>query len=783
MQGLLYQIHDTKKYFSTYFTCPNRTFGCYFQFGDRQDLERHLLICVDPKILREQSESDAIEYGRCFNMLDNLLKRRVLSNTPKYDNHICYDVESLMKPLESGTAHTDHLFEHRLVSVAANAYINNVHTTKCWVVNDDSADEQKRIVNEFLVFVLEQEEMVEHDAELVDTIATYETNVEHEQAKLQEKDLHKSPKLSQLQKELRFLNTYMELPLIGFNSSRYDMKLLMKFVISALEEQDECLNLSLLKKGAGYFHVRTGSLVWKDLLNFTPPMKLEAYLKMWQTEGEKLCFPYELFSSISSLEACVKFPDLDSFTTSLGNEVDIQLYTKCNVLFEERMSLPEDDPKKWYNFKDYLIYYNESDVYPTSLAIIKMMTLLEEQFGVNPLITYGLPSFGFAAMMKCYKESCPSVISFPNTFNHLSKLFRESIIGGIVNPICRHVTTDQNEHAAPAAKANEDCVSFKLIQFWDINAMYPAGYKNNQPVGLGFEWTNNDGIFKKKLIRNSNASLEAIQWIDSLRHDPKLIDKCGKRQAIRTAWFGSEINVGTTDRPIYVDGHCVVDGKVYVYEYDGCPFHFCTEDGCDIEYIASPEKITDDIARRKFLHKNFHLQYITSCEWYKQRKSVTNPGISPLLHHTSVTEETLLQHIINGTVFGFVVIDLFPTKAAKKFELANWGPIFERQTVEFDMLPVWMRVNADEKQYPKQILCQTFHAEKYFCSVNLARFYVEHGYKITKLHHFVEFEGKPVLEEFYQKVYDMRVQATEDSNKCLQAAAKNTANSRKLLFI
>ena len=108
-----------------------------------------------------------------------------------------------------------------------------------------------------------------------------------------------------------------------------------------------------------------------------------------------------------------------------------------------------------------------------------MMDLLQEQFGLNPLNMFGLPSFGFASMMKSYPKHSPSLVSCPKKFTHLRKLFRQSIIWVIVNPISRHVTTNQEEQAAPTAKMNSDGKPYDYIVFWDITALYPAGYKND----------------------------------------------------------------------------------------------------------------------------------------------------------------------------------------------------------------------------------------------------------------------------------------------------------------
>ena len=770
IEGILYKIHQSDGYFASFFRYPNTSFGCLYQCRDKHDLSKHVQICIDPKVKRANPTSVSIEYGPMYNKLDTLISRGILSKAPTYKNFVTYDCECLMTPLDTRTERTEHLFGHNLVSLAANAFINNIHRTSSWIVRDDTEEERTRIVNDFVRFILEQSAMVEHDAELISTIQDYEVLIDQDQ------ENGKSPQLSQKQDDLRFLKTYLNLPLIGFNSSRYDLVILMKKVMTALEELGECENLSLLKKGAGYFHVHTGSLVWKDLLNFTPPTSLDNFLKTWEIGFEKLCFPYELYSSITELQNAKEFPDISCFKSSLGKDVEPDLYVKCKALYEERSVLPDDHERKWNNMADYLLHYNEGDVYPMSLAIIKMMNLLEQCFNVNPLIHYGLPSFGFHSMMKSFAKDCPSVVSFPKEFNHLSTLFRKSIVGGIVNPICRHVTTNQDEEAAPAAKMNGLSEPFKKIVFWDLNSMYPAGYCKDQPVGLGFEWTANANVgFTKKLIKNSTASLEAIQWLDSQRNEAYLVDKNGDRQVIRTSWYGSEVDLGTPDRPIKVDGYAKVDGVEYVYEYDGCAWHRCLK--CDTTYIANPEKMVKDAEKIKYLEDNYKLIHTTSCQWYKERSQVTNPGISPLLHDSSVSEDKLLEHIRNGTVFGFCVVDLFPTEDARKFEEMNWGPLFEHQMIEFNQLPEWMQESANEQQYPKDVLCQTFHAEQYFCSVNLAKFYCDNGYRITKLHQFIEFEGKPAIKEFYKQVYQLRVKGTIDNNKCLQLAAKNTANS------
>ena len=508
-------------------------------------------------------------------------------------------------------------------------------------------------------------------------------------------------------------------------------------------------------------------------------MKLDEYLRMWQADGEKMLYPYELFSTISELRECTVFPPIESFKTSISTDVNVELYKKCRDLFNHRMLLPETDVQKWTSMADYLDYYNKSDTYPTAVAMNKMLSLLESQFGLNALITYGLPSFGLSAMMRTYKEQCPSVISFPDSFNHLSVLLRRNIIGGIVSPLTRHATTNADEYGAPAAKQNSDGQKFDYLVFWDINSMYPCSYKNKQPTGKGFHWTLENGWFQKKLIKNNNASLQSILWLEYMRHDPRFVDRNGERQTIYHSWYGAERNVGTLNSPIYVDGYVSVDDSIYVLEYLGCHVHQCKL--CDTKCIRTPEEIEKDNRRLQHLDNKFNLIKISSCEWNKIERSINHidSPISPLLLQRKVKEEVILEKILNGSLFGFVLIDIFPKAEAKKWELANWGPIFEHQNIDFDMLPPEMQKRVLPGDYPKKTLCQVFHAEKYFCTVEAVKFYHENGFRITKLHEVIEFQGERVIEDFYQKIYEMRVHATIDGNKCLNAIAKNVANARK----
>ena len=83
----------------------------------------------------------------------------------------------------------------------------------------------------------------------------------------------------------------------------------------------------------------------------------------------------------------------------------------------------------------------------------RQFEILRENFNVEPMVCYGLPSFAQYAMFSLYNRKSPSIFTFPQDFVDTVKLFRKETLGGICNVYMRHATT-MDEEAAPAAKSN-----------------------------------------------------------------------------------------------------------------------------------------------------------------------------------------------------------------------------------------------------------------------------------------------------------------------------------------
>ena len=306
----------------------------------------------------------------------------------------------------------------------------------------------------------------------------------------------------------------------GYNSSRYDLTIIFDLMMKVADEMGvKREDISILKKGTSYFSCTIGRLHFKDLLNFTANMSLDRYLKTWTSDAVKMVYPYERYSSIEEIRCQKEFPEISEFRTELKPDVDEVVYNQCKSEYERRLSLASGDPEKWENFEDYLKFYNMSDVKPASLALIKQFETYLENFGSYPNQFLGLPSFAKHVMFSLYDESCPSLFTFPAN-SDATTLFREGIIGGITNVYKRHVTLDESEDAAHAAKYSKRGNKWKKIAFYDINSMYPATFGGKFPCGLGFEWTlGHRNRLTKKLMTKKKVSMESLQWLDFMQQE------------------------------------------------------------------------------------------------------------------------------------------------------------------------------------------------------------------------------------------------------------------------
>ena len=192
------------------------------------------------------------------------------------DSFVFYDIETLVRKTEVTIGKTQIVSNHHLLSIAANKVINGNHTTKCWVLEEETEEAEQALVDKFIEFVFQAKDEV-HNSVIHD--AQFELDCQLEMAECEAKP--DKARLKSLKEQQRILDNYKLFNVFGFNGSRYDLRILMHYILVALEKRKQIKSASVLKKGTAYFQVQIGQLIFKDLMSFSNPTSLDKYMQTW----------------------------------------------------------------------------------------------------------------------------------------------------------------------------------------------------------------------------------------------------------------------------------------------------------------------------------------------------------------------------------------------------------------------------------------------------------------------------------------------------------------------
>ena len=264
------------------------------------------------------------------------------------------------------------------------------------------------------------------------------------------------------------------------------MNVLSAYLIPALEERYG--NLSVIKKGNNYFTVGCKSFTFKDVLNYTSPVNLSTYLKQWNVTECKAIYPYTFFNNISEIKLCTNFPDYSAFYSDLRqSNISREEYERNKSEYNKRKELLPGNPDRMTSMHDWLYYYNCLDCQPLCKAIENSFSTFHQIFEIDPASCLSLPSLAQSCMFQTYASHTPYTYSFSQKMDHVRKIFRQNIVGGIVNVFSRYtdVRTNPPTDAPYNALYAPDGHRFTKITFLDFNSLYLTVQQNNFPTTPG----------------------------------------------------------------------------------------------------------------------------------------------------------------------------------------------------------------------------------------------------------------------------------------------------------
>ena len=177
-------------------------------------------------------------------------------------------------------------------------------------------------------------------------------------------------KVHPLEKLQEKLGLYlMELPILGFNSGKYDINAAKNPFFAHLVKYEQVK--FVIKRNNNHMCLKTLHLKFLDITNYLAPgFSYQQLLKAYECTQTKGNFLYECVDSLEELN----FPTLpppETFHSMLSNtDITDEQYSYCQCVWNDN---------NMETFSDFLIWYNNLDVVPFLEAIDKMSDFWKER--------------------------------------------------------------------------------------------------------------------------------------------------------------------------------------------------------------------------------------------------------------------------------------------------------------------------------------------------------------------------------------------------------------------
>ena len=275
--------------------------------------------------------------------------------------------------------------------------------------------------------------------------------------------------------EAEIVKWFNQVPVLGFNSGHYDLKLIRQHFIPLLAQDPGAF---AAEKNGRIMFINTPKFKFLDVLNYLGPgITYEKWVKTYGATLAKSWLPYEWFDSPDKLD----FPGLPPYMawySKLKGEYVLTLkeYDDCHRIFKER---------GMQTFGDWLEYYNNLDVAPFLEALQKMKEFYTS-LGIDILKdAVSLPGVSEKYILRKtlqprwgYK---PPELYSPN--KEAYAMLKAAVVGGPSLVFTR-------KHVAGETRIRshqyEDARVCRRILGYDANSLYPSTMMKEMPCGPGY---------------------------------------------------------------------------------------------------------------------------------------------------------------------------------------------------------------------------------------------------------------------------------------------------------
>lgn len=244
-----------------------------------------------------------------------------------------FDIESYIKKVQSSIHQKLSIeSEHELMSIAVSSNIPTFTDPVCFISDGDT----DKLVEDFVLYLHKLSEkaaelmLVKHTS-LIDQLIHFKETRQVVENQFKDKKLsspfhYNSRSIKRLIE--RFYDYLSELPVIGFNSQKYDLNVMRAPLIKYLLKHNK-INFTI-KRDNSLKCLKTNKLKFLDILNYIAPgFDYGAFIKAYGCEMTKGFFPYEYISSLAQLAETQLPPHAAFFSTLKQANISEDEYKYC----------------------------------------------------------------------------------------------------------------------------------------------------------------------------------------------------------------------------------------------------------------------------------------------------------------------------------------------------------------------------------------------------------------------------------------------------------------------
>ena len=633
------------------------------------------------------------------------------------------------------------------MSVSVTSNVPGHEDAQCYITNGDS----DKLVEEMMNNLIAKSDAA-YDSLLpsyVDVLADLDARKhaweeETKEAEEEEEEAENGKKTVNPYKTLeKQLQAWLhQLPVLGFNSGRYDLNAIKKFFVPLLIHNNTAERAScfVIKRQNNFMCLSTDKLKFLDMVNFLAPgVSYDKYLKAYGCELQKGHFPYEYMDNLLKLDDCA-LPPQAAFYSRLKNEgISNDDYARCQAVWHDNGMT---------TLRDFLVWYNNRDVTPFLDAIAKQAGFYQHQNIDMFKDRISVPGLSLLHLFNDLPNDTYFTV-FNRTNSDLHELVKDNIVGGPAIIFHRY----HEKNVTKIRGGGETCRS---IVGYDANALYLWAIMQDMPTGW-YTRRREENKFRPQQAQPFGQM--AVQWLTW--------ESAKSGCVIRHQVNGRENRIGKRR----VDGWCAETRTAYQFHgcfWHGCPKCYDQNETNSVNGKTMAVLLEDTKKNTAYLRRHVKVVEMWECDWKELRKE---PDVKSFLaparrQKWKMTQQQIITAVVDGTLFGMVECDVrLPSELRAHF--AEMQPIFKNVTITRDDIGPFMRQYAEEHDImstPRRMLVGSYHGEKILLATPLLRWYLAHGLIVDHVYQIIEYEPKPCFRDFGESVSTARRAGDADTD-------------------